>query len=132
MAESRLTGYLREQSCREFQWGRADCATLVVGWCDTQTGINGMADWLGRYADEKSCADHVASEGGFRALAQQFLTSKYGLKVAPTEMEGQPVLTLFRGAEVMGIRVDGALIAFRTERGLAMLREAKIVAEWTF
>lgn len=124
-----LAEYLQGEKARQFKWGECDCATLAIGWLDNRLGKAALRLWRGWYSDAESCEAFIASAGGFNRLATAFIRNQYALELAKPKI-GNVVLAELQFQHVMGLRVNGDLIAFRTVRGLRYTRRATTLAEW--
>ena len=125
-----LTDYLGEAARLPFTWSVDDCATFVLHWLDRKTGIAGAAAWTGRYSDETTCEQFIAVNGGYEAIADDFLWRHYRIERG-LGSAGNPVLAKFKDREAFGIRIDPSLIAMRTQRGVLITPRAYVLAEWS-
>jgi hypothetical protein len=124
-----LSNYLSNMAAEPFSYDGRDCMAFAVGWFDALTGKDALAIWRGRYRDADGCRAYAEANGGIAAAALAFLAEQHGARAAKPR-PGNVVLARFRDSEAIGIRVDEARIALRTERGLVITHRARPVAEW--
>lgn len=70
-----LFDYLRDAGARPWVWGEHDCCCFPAGWVQTWGLGDPMAEWRGRYRDERGALRFVSRAGGLEALWQRGLAS---------------------------------------------------------
>jgi hypothetical protein len=130
MAGILLSRFLAARCAVKFEYGSSDCASFVISWLDLVLEKNAMADWLWRYHDQSSCEAYIAAQGGFLALAQNFIAKHYGLKKSQPA-RGNILLVQIKNMDVMAIRLDEQkIVVLKQHHGLYFTEDFKIVCEW--
>jgi hypothetical protein len=69
-----LGAFLDEMAVAGWQWGERDCLSWLGLWSKRLTGIDGAAEWRGRYKTAIGCARVCRKSGGLWACIQQGAT----------------------------------------------------------
>ena len=66
-----VTEYLDWIASQGWEWGDRDCLLWLATWAERVTGIDGGAEWRGRYRTAIGCARVMRKSGGFDACIER-------------------------------------------------------------
>lgn len=123
-----LGEYIREATCRRFQWGVHDCCTFAAQWIERLTGRNPMAD-IPIYASDAEAEDFIAGAGGLVELWSGVLE---GYAVPCEPIRGSiGIVRMANGHEIGGIRSEERWV-FLTDAGIKAMTipSERVIAAW--
>lgn len=120
MASVNLPDFLDNIARQGWQWGERDCLLWLGLWSRELTGIDGGAEWRGRYKTARGCMRVLKSSGGMEACVRRG-AEVAGLARVETPRAGDiglvPVMTTRGPGEAGGI-CTGKRWALLTARGV--------------
>jgi hypothetical protein len=120
MAAVDLPRFLDDIALAGWQWGERDCLLWLGLWSRELTGIDGGAEWRGRYRTALGCTRVLKRSGGMVACIKRG-ADVAGLARVETPQAGDiglvPVLTN-RGVGEAGAIFTGKRWALLTSRGI--------------
>ncbi|CAK0759741.1 GNAT family N-acetyltransferase [Azospirillaceae bacterium] len=129
---AQLDAYLLECRSRHFAWGQFDCVLFVADWIKRRTGCDLIADYRGRYQDDRS-----AYRTMYRATGRPQLVEAASILLGPPletprlARRGDPVAAAVRddGNPSLGI-CAGTHAAFVGASGLCVRPLLTIDCAW--
>lgn len=121
-----LGAFLDRMAVAGWQWGERDCLSWLGLWSREITGIDGAAEWRGRYKTAIGCARVCRKSGGLMACIERgakaagmvavddVRAGDVGLVRAMTTRGVQEVGGIFTG-ERWAVLTAGGVITARTE-----------------
>lgn len=125
-----VTEFVERVSRLGFRWSQRDCLTWLGLWSEENTGIDGAAEWRGRYRTRIGCLRALSRSGGMEACIER------GALAAGMVRTGDPVvgavglinLRTAKGVEPVGAIFNGVRWSALTERGVLSVRAEPVVA----
>lgn len=132
MAALGLTAFIDQAEGQVMVWGQSDCALWLANWGIELTGIDGGAEWRGRYSTWLGCKRLLTREGGILNVVRQGAEA-IGMQQVEELQEGDVgVLQVIspKGPDMAGgIYTGDGFWAVRAARGV-VLAKLRPLASW--
>ena len=117
-----LLGFWNWSQSVPFEWGKCDCVLWGAAYVEAKTGTHPAPHMVGAYSTKFGARRLIMRAGGFEALLSSFM-SDYS--------DGSDVgLFQIRKTKLVGVSGSNG-VAFKTDTGLMVSREAELIKGWS-
>jgi len=125
-----LSDFLADLARQPFGYGVLDCALMLADWWQVNHGSDPAAHLRGAYVDEASCSAILSANRNLPRLVEK-LARSVGARRTTKPVPGDFAVVRHAGRWWGAIRTQAGFWAIKAHRGIAAIRDCRVVAAWS-